>query len=108
LQVDLRCDRGFLRFFFAGQSDAQHLRLIQQPNERRIRVELHFPDDEALGAALFAWFDREPAPGLRKGGEPELSRNRMGWGYGATLPLANASRLIRHFTDAMMSALDQS
>jgi hypothetical protein len=104
LQVDLRCATSVLRLFFAGAPEALHLRLLRQPNDRRMRVELHFPEDEALGAALFAQLDAVAVPGLPQKAEMELARGKQGWSYAATVPVKHLQGLIQHFNAAVIAA----
>jgi lipopolysaccharide biosynthesis glycosyltransferase len=103
LQVDLQSDRKDLRFSYLGSSQV-YLRLIRQPNERRIAVEVHFADEKTLAPAVFAQLDQADIPGLQKDEALELSQTKHGWAYGAVVPLAQCGQAV----SALVAALDQA
>ena len=98
LCVDLRSDGAGLRFFIARLPDSTHLRLIRQPNERRIGVELCFADDETLAAAIFARLD---GVAMVQGKPLELAKTKRCWAYGTVLPLAQCAGLMGQITAAL-------
>ncbi len=51
LVADLRADRKYLRLFLHARPEAQHLRLVRLPNERRLGLEFHLPDRETRTVA---------------------------------------------------------
>jgi len=103
LQVDLDSQHKRLRFSYAG-ADGVFLHLIRQVNERRMGVELHFPDEAVLAPAIFAQLDKLAVPGLAKGKTLEFARTKHGWTYGAVVPVASCAQAM----GALAAALDQA
>ncbi len=103
LHVDLDSQRKILQFYYAG-ADGVYLNLIRQANERRMGIEVHFPDDAVLASALFAHLDRAVIPGLAKGKALELARTKQGWAYGMVVPITHCGQAM----GALVAALDQA
>lgn len=103
LQVDLDSQHKRLRFFYEG-ADGVYLHLIRQMNERRIGIEVHFPDDAVLAPQLFAQLDKLAIAGLAKGKMLELARTKQGRACGAVVPVAYCATAM----GALVAALDQA
>lgn len=107
LQVDLQADGKALQFFYAGAENV-HLRLIRHANERRIGIEVHFADDPMLSPALFALLDTAVIPGLQSGKSLELAQTKLGWAYGAVVPISACGQVISVLAAALDQASDQA
>lgn len=98
LRPDLRTDDAMLRLFIAGLPDAVHLRLIRQKTERRLGVELCFPDDETSVAALA---DRLGSVRSAKRKSLDASRHGKVWTYAVVVPMAETAAMLKQIMDAI-------
>jgi hypothetical protein len=101
LRPDLRHDGPALRLFIAGLPDTAHLRLTRQKNDRRIGLEVCFPDEKPHSLAFFGALD---GVAILTGVPLELTRTKQGWTYGAVLPLAEIAPALAQ----IMAALDKA
>jgi lipopolysaccharide biosynthesis glycosyltransferase len=101
LQVDLQSDGKTLRFF---HSSTAQLCLTRQANARRIGVEVHFAEDESLGAAL----ERVDMSDLLNGETLKLAQTKHGWSYTVVVQVGRCAQVMGVLAQALDHATSRA